>query len=179
MELEYVVYNRQRAGVPRSCVVAIVPEEVRRERATLLLVRIPYKAQPNGLPVAGELSRVNQIEDLVSAALAPCDALNVGHMTCRGSMTAVYCAPKSVPGPLKLKTSLFKSVELAVESRAEEAWNWFDAELAPTPEEREFNLNRPLHATLQSHGDNESKLRPVDFTFYFSDPAAFFRSGGA
>lgn len=179
MEREFCIYDRLEGGLPK--IVMFTPTTA-QERASLshaIVARLPFTAQPNGLPATGELQRVGEIEDKLDQELQALGALHIGHVTFNGSMLVLFYAPRPAPASLTVKLSLFKKAEIPLESRVDQDWQVFELEMAPTEMEQQVINNQNLLQVLAEKGDDASKVREVDFAARFgaeADRNAFLTS---
>lgn len=171
MEVEYALANRTRDGMPLLVTVAALPTTVRENRPNLLIARLPYKERPNGLPAGNELNRVGRLEEALSVSLVQKGAVHVGHFTGGGQMVAAWYGPTGIPTTHWVRTGLLSRQEIVLESRADGAWLWYDNELSLSPYEHEASRNCALLEKLSQMGDVASRVRPVDFTFFFDEEA--------
>ena len=171
MEVEYILAQRTRDGLPLLVTAAALPTSVREARPNLLLARLPYRERPNGLPEGDELNRVSRMEDALNVVLVQVGAVHAGHLTGGGQMVAAWYGPSDAPKVVKIRTGLLTRKEVVLDCRSNADWLWYENELALTPLEYESNHNRDLLHKLSEMGDVSQKVRSVDFTFFFNEEA--------
>lgn len=174
MSAPYLLFSREEAGLPKIVTtVALNPEE-RPNLPFQVTARLPYQAKDNGLPVNDELNRVARIEDQLVEALKPLGGLHLGHITSAGAMLVAFRMPEKAPVEITVKTGLLRKEQVELISRHDPEWVWYETEMAPDEIESEMGRNQQLLITLQEHGDQHQKPRPVDFGAFF--PTADARS---
>lgn len=163
----YAIYVREESGLPKLITsVEAIPTEV-ASLDYVAVARFPFREKDNGLPVDGELSRVNKLEAAIEETLKPLGAFFLGHITFKGAMQSAWLAGKGIPSEVALKTGLLKKETIPLDVRHDPLHSWFFTELAPTPVEIESSRNRQLHQTLAEHNDSAEAVRQVDFWAYF------------
>ncbi|MGI8923481.1 MAG: DUF695 domain-containing protein [Fimbriimonadales bacterium] len=154
--------------MPRLISVADVRSDKRERLPYAITVRLPYRAQENGLPAKGELGRVMDLEEKVMDALEPMGVLHLGHTTSNGEMKVFLYSREQVTELLTVKAGLLKKETLKLESRLDPDWSIYEMEMAPSEMEYERAKFHQLFEVLDGHGDVASKPREVDFKAIFS-----------
>jgi regulator of RNase E activity RraB len=172
VEPEYVLFTRTERGEPRVITARIPLPEEREKLPYAMTASLPYRSQPNGLPVTGELSRVTDLEQKVGAAIAARGAIYFGHITGGGQMRVFYYGPGAIEETITVKKGLLQKDEVKLESRQDPTWAVFGANLEPSPLEHEESRNLQLMQTLKQQGDNFAIPRPVDFSAFFDSAEA-------
>lgn len=131
---------------------------------------LPYRAQPNGMPLDGELDRVSRMEDQLIASLEGRGAIYVGHVTSSGAMRVVFYGRGDDPKSVMVKTGLLKKEEVAIEWRQDSEWTLYDLELQPTAMEGLEDRFGPQWKALPEHGDNHDAPRQVDLPRFLRRP---------
>lgn len=176
MDRVFCIYDRMEAGRPKIVTFTPTTPEERTTMPHAIIARLPFNAQPNGLPADGELKKVGEIEDKLEVELKSVGALYIGHVNFNGSMFVLFYARQPAPARVSIKVGLFKKTEIALESRHDPNWQVFELEMSPTEHEGQVIRNQKLLETLRTHGDNHQKVRDVDCAARFSaeaDRAAF------
>lgn len=168
MSERWTLYQRDRDGQVGLNLCLHVEPNRRQRLPHLATIRIPFQPREDGLPAAGQMDHAQKIEDKLNSALEPLGAVHVGHTVFGGSMVAAYYSPSALPSELTIKTGLLSKQTFEVVSREDAAWTYYAQELEPTEIEKVIGEYNRLHATLRQHGDDHTKVRPVDFAAFFN-----------
>jgi len=166
------MFPREESGRPKLITTVLATEEERRGFEYVVIARLPFRAQDNGLPDTGEFPRVCSVEDKVIEALRALGAWHLGHITFNGAMQAVFVGRRKAPSEIILKAGLLRKERVELDCRHDPDWTWYEAEMRPSAVELEFGRNQQLLGVLRDKGDWAKTPRLVDFTSYFPTEAA-------
>jgi hypothetical protein len=135
-----------------------------------LTIRVPFTQAELSLPAAQKLKHTYQIEDELEKSLKSIGAIHMGHVLSPTDALVVFRSERPAPATIDIKTGFLKKETISIHTREDRDWIWHTSEVGASPREVQRSRFMSLHHTLNSHGDNEMALRPVDFTFGFSTP---------
>lgn len=134
-----------------------------------LTIHVPFSPAEMGAPAAQRLKHTYKIEDGLEHALKSVGGVHMGHVVTPRSTLVLFRSERPAPAEAEIKTGLLKKEKVSISTREDRDWDWHNSEVRPTLKEVHLSRNMMLHHTLAEQGDNAQAVRPVDFTFCFSD----------
>lgn len=140
-----------------------------------LIVRAAMeRPRDDGLRSSDEADALFELEDAITAVLAPLDAIFVGRIVARGNCDLFFYLPPRVDRTKVEATVRGVTGEYAVSLTvgSDPDWTTYFQALYPDTREQQLMANRRVCEELAKHGDLHALPRQIDHLAYFPDEAS-------